>query len=128
MLCGCAEQLGNGSISLKLQTNRPLVFIQDQLPSYTRDQIWEWMSEAHARWSAVCDWQVRRIHDLAEAGPNDYVQTVYVADLGGDGILADQRLPYNGGRRLPMRLNERIRWVPTNGNFQNGTIDPIRTI
>ena len=125
--CGNPETLGDGSPALKLATNRPKVLIRDALPGYTRDDIWGWLKEAHARWASVCDWQATRIHDLTEMGPNDYVQLVTVADLGSSGVLADQMLPYSGGQVLLNRINSRIRWKPTDGPMQSGTVDPIRT-
>lgn len=127
-VCGCPEQLGDGTPSLKLQTNRPLVFVQDALPGHTKDTIWSWLEESHARWGAVCDWKATRIKNLNEAGQTDYVQLVTVADLGGGGVLADQVLPYPGGRVLRMRINSRIRWKATDGPMQGGTIDPVRTL
>lgn len=129
MICGCVEQFGDGTPALKLPTNRPLVFIQDALPAHSKDSIWEWMKEAHARWSEVCNWKAERIMDISEAGPNDCVQLVTVADLGSGGVLADQVLPYSGGRILRMRINHRINWkVASMGPMSPGTIDPIRTI
>lgn len=126
--CGNAEQFGDGTPALKLQTNRPLIFVQDALPGFSRDDIWSWLKEAHARWGSVCDWQARRITDLSEAGATDYVQLVTVADLGGGGVLADQMLPYSGGRVLRMRINTRITWKATDGAMGSGTIDPVRTL
>ena len=125
--CGNPETLGDGSPALKLATNRPKVLIRDALPGYTQDDIWGWLKEAHARWSSVCDWKAMRIHDLTEMGPNDYVQLVTVADLGSSGVLADMMLPYTGGQILTNRINSRIRWKPTDGPMQSGTVDPIRT-
>lgn len=127
-VCACVEQFGDGTPALKLATNRPLVLVQDGLPAHSKDTIWEWLKEAHARWSAVCDWQARRIMDLSEAGPDDYVNLVTVADLGGSGVLADQMLPYAGGRVLRMRINGRITWKATDRQFPSGTVDPIRTL
>ncbi len=127
-VCGVTEQFGDGSPALKLQSNRPLVVVQDALPSFDRDAIWSWLKEAHARWSSVCDWEARRIADPSEAGQGDVIQLVTVADLGNSGVLADQVLPHNGGRMLRMRLNARIRWKATDGPMSGGTIDPIRTI
>ena len=127
-VCGVVEQLGDGSPSLKLPTNRPLVLIQDALPNHSKDEIWSWMKEAHARWGAACDWQARRISDPAEISPNDYVNLITVADLGGSGVLADQMLPYASGQILRMRINSRISWRATDGPMQSGTIDPIRTL
>lgn len=130
-LCGCVEQFGDGTPALKLATNRPLVLVRDALPDHSRDEIWAWMQEAHARWSAVCDWQAKRIHDLSEAGPNDIVQLVTVADLGGrtngGQVLADQVMPYAGGRVLRMRINSRVKWVRTDGPMHDG-VDPARTL
>lgn len=126
-ICGCLEQFGDGSPALKLPTNRPCVLIQEAPVGYTLDDVWSWLREAHARWSAVCDWQARRVMDLSEVG-NGYVQLVTVADLGGQGVLADQMLPYAGGQILRMRLNSRIRWKATDGPMMSGTIDPVRTI
>jgi hypothetical protein len=126
--CGCVEQLGDGSPTLKLQTNRPLVFVRDALPGFSRDQIWSWVEEAYRRWGAVCDFKARRILDFAEAASTDYVNLITVADLGAGGVLADQQLPYTGGRVLMMRLNSRIRWMPTDGPMSGGGIDPVRTI
>lgn len=127
-VCGNGEQFGDGTPALKLATNRPLVYVQDALPSHSWDEIWTWLAEAHARWGAVCDWRARRIMDMTEAGPTDVVNLVTVADLGGGGILADQMLPYTGGRVLRMRINARIRWQATDGAMPQGTIDPIRTL
>ncbi len=126
--CGCPEEFGDGTPALRLQTNRPLILVQDALPNHPRDEIWMWMREAHARWGAVCDWQAKRIMDITEAQPGDVVQLVTVADLGGGGVLADQMLPYQGGRILRMRLNSRINWRATDGQMTSGTVDPIRTI
>lgn len=128
MLCGCVEQFGDGSPALKLPTNRPLVHIQSAPPGFSADAVWMWLREAHGRWSTVCDWRANRIMDLSDAGAGEYVQLVTVADLGGGGVLADQVLPYAGGRVLRMRLNSRIRWKATDGPMTGGTIDPIRTI
>jgi hypothetical protein len=127
-VCGVPEQLGDGSPTLKLSTNRPLVYVQDELPGHSRDEIWLWLEEANRRWGLVCDWVARRIMDMAEAGPTDIVNLVTVADLGGGGVLADQVLPYRGGRVLRMRINSRIRWKATDGAMTGGTIDPIRTL
>lgn len=126
-LCGVEEQLGDGSPSLKLGTNRPFVLVRDALPTATVDEIWDWLKEAHARWSAVCDWKATRIMDTSEAQAGSFVQLVTVADLGGGGVLADQVLPYAGGGVLRMRLNSRITWRPTDGPMQGG-VDPVRTI
>lgn len=126
LLCGCPEQYGDGTPALKLSTNRPLVLIQDTLPNYSRDEIWSWMREAHARWGAVCDWVAERINDISDAGPGDVVNLITVADLGGGGVLADQMLPYTGGRILRMRLNRRVNWRATDGQM-SGFVDPIRT-
>ena len=128
MRCGCREQLGDGTALLKLQTNRPLVCIQGAPPRYTKDDVWSWLKEAHARWGVECDWVVERIDDISDAKPTDYVQVVQVKDLGGTGVLADQVLPYPGGNVLRMRINSRIRWKATDGFFQSGTVDPVRTI
>jgi hypothetical protein len=128
MLCGVHEALGDGSPSLKLGTNRPLVYIQDALANHSKDVIWEWLKEAHARWGAVCDWKAERIVDLSESGPNDFIHLVTVADLGGGGVLADQMLPYSGGRILRMRINARINWQATDGQMTGGKVDPLRTI
>ena len=128
MLCGCLEQFGDGTPSLKLPTNRPLVFIAAAPPGYTLDEVWGWLKEGHDRWGAVCDWKAERIDDVADAGAGDYVQLVTVADLGSGGVLADQMLPYAGGRILRMRLNSRIAWKATDGYMQPGLIDPIRTV
>lgn len=126
-VCGCGEQFGDGTPALKLATNRPLVLVRDALPGFTQDQIWAWFDEAYnRRWAKVCDWYARRIRDLTEAGPSDYVNLITVDDLGGGGILADQMLPYSGGRILRMRLNSRIQWRPHNGPGQG--IDPVRVI
>lgn len=126
--CGCTEALGDGSPALKLGTNRPLVFVRDELPGHSRDVIWSWLKEAHARWGAVCDWKAERIMDLSDAGAQDIVHFVTVADLGGSGVLADQYLPYTGGKILRMRINQRIRWRATDGQMTGGYVDPIRTI
>lgn len=126
--CGCLEQFGDGSPALKLATNRPLVFVQDALPSWGKDAIWDWIAEGYERWAKVCDWKGRRIMDMNEAGPTDVVHLITVADLGGSGVLADQMLPYTGGRVLKMRINSRIKWQPTNGQMPSGTVDPIRTL
>jgi hypothetical protein len=128
LLCGVQEMLGDGSPALKLATNRPLVLVRDALPNHSRDELWSWLKEAHARWGSVCDWQARRIHDESEIGPNDYVNFVTAADLGGGGVLADQVLPYRGGRVLRMRINIRPRWKATDGPMAGGTVDPIRTL
>lgn len=127
-ICGVPESLGDGSPTLKLDTNRPLVFIQDALPNHSKDEIWVWMEEANRRWGLVCDWQARRIMDMGEAGPTDFVNLVTVADLGDGGVLADQQLPYRSGRILRMRINSRIRWKATDGPMTGGTIDPLRTL
>jgi hypothetical protein len=37
-------------------------------------------------------------------------------------------LPYAGGRIYRMRINKRIKWKATDGNFAPGTVDPIRTL
>ena len=127
-MCGCVEQFGDGSPALKLGTNRPLVYVQDALPGFSRDVIWSWLKEGHARWGAVCDWLADRIDDMSDAGPNDIVQLVTVADLGGGGVLADQMLPYSGGSVLRMRINSRIKWKATDGQMASGTVDPVRTL
>lgn len=127
-VCGCAEMFGDGTPALKLQTNRPLVFVRDALPGFSQDDIWGWLKEGHSRWKNVCDWGVRRIMDLSEAANTDYVQLVTVADLGDAGVLADQMLPYTGGRILRMRINSRISWLATDGLMSSGTVDPIRTL
>lgn len=127
MLCGVVEQLGDGTPSLKLPTNRPCVLVRDPLAGYTHTEIWGWIKEAYARWSAVCDWAGERIADLSEANGR-IVHLITVADLGDNGVLADQQLPYTGARVLPMRINTRIRWKPTDGPMLSGTIDPIRTL
>lgn len=128
LLCGVREALGDGSPSLKLGSNRPLVLIQDALPSHGRDEIWSWLEEAHNRWGKVCDWKAERIMDITDLGPNDYVQLVTVADLGTQGVLADQMLPYTGGRILKMRINYRVNWKRTDGPMPQGTVDPVRTL
>lgn len=121
--------LGDGTPALKLPTNRPLVLVRDPLPGWDRDAIWGWLDEAYnRRWGAVCDLRARRIFDLAEAGPADVVNLVTVADLGGGGVLADQMLPYTNARVLVMRINSRIKFVPTDGQMASGTIDPVRMI
>lgn len=128
-VCNNTEQLGDGTPALKLPTNRPCVYIQQAPSGFSLDNVWEWFNEAYnVRWAAVCDWRARRIMSLSEAEPNDYVNHIKVADLGGGGVLADQQLPYTGGRVLTMRLNSRIRWKPTDGNMTSGTIDPIRVV
>lgn len=126
--CGCTEAFGDGSPALKLPTNRPLVLVQDALPGHSVDILWTWLREAHARWGSVCDWQARRIFDPREAGAGDYVQLVTGADLGGGGVLADQMLPYAGGRILRLRINNRIHWRATDGPMGAGEIDPVRTL
>lgn len=128
LFCGNIERFGDGTPALKLQTNRPLVYVQDALPNFNKDEIWSWLKEAFARWEAVCDFKATRIMDLQAAGQTDYVNVVTVEDLGGSGILADQMLPYQGGRILRMRINSRINWKATDGPMQGGTIDPIRTL
>lgn len=126
--CGSVEQFGDGTPALKLATNRPLVMVQDALPGFSRDVIWSWFVEAHARWGSVCDWQARRIMDMSEAGPNDFVNLITVADLGPSGVLADQMLPYSGGNVLRMRINSRISWHATDGRMPSGKVDPLRTL
>ena len=128
IVCGNTEMLGDGQVlSLKLQTNRPLVLVRDALPGFDQEVIWEWLRTAYSRWTAVCDLVPRRILDLAEAGAADVVNFVTVADLGGGGVLADQQLPYPGGNVLRMRINSRIKWKPTDGQMSGG-VDPIRTL
>lgn len=127
MLCGCVEQFGDGTPALKLGTNRPLVLVRDALPNHDREAIWTWLEEAYRRWSLVCDFNCKRISDVSEAGPNDVIHLVTVADLGGEGVLADQMLPYTGGRILRMRINSRIAWNRTDGPMTSG-IDPVRTL
>lgn len=128
LFCGNGEKFGDGTPALKLSTNRPLVYIQDQLPNFNKESIWSWLKEAYARWEAVCDFRATRIMDLQAAGQTDVVNLITVEDLGGSGILADQMLPYQGGRILRMRINARINWKATDGPMQGGTIDPIRTL
>lgn len=128
MICGVQEEFGDGSPTLKLPTNRPLVLVRDPLPQHPVEEIWEWVEEAYRRWTAVCDLVPKRIFDLTEAGPNDVVNLITVADLGGGGVLADQMLPYQGGRTLRMRINSRIKWQATDGQMVGGTIDPRRTL
>jgi hypothetical protein len=126
--CDNPEQLGDGTtMMLKLQTNRPLVYVKDPLPGYGVDVIWEWLRTAYARWTSVCDLEPRRILSPAEATPADVVNYVTVANLGGGGVLADQQLPFPGGTVLRMRINSVIKWVPTDGPMQGG-IDPVRTL
>jgi hypothetical protein len=126
--CACPEQLGDGTPSLKLPTNRPLVFVRDSLRDYSQDKIWNWVEDACARWTSVSDIRVERIMDPSDAGPNDVLLLITVADLGGGGVLADQQLPYVGGRVLRMRINSRINWKPTKGRMAAGTVDPLRVI
>ncbi len=126
--CNNREQMGDGTMMLKLPTNRPLVFVQDQLPGFSRDDIWLWLKEGYDRWGEVCDLVATRIHNLSDASSNSVVQVVTVADLGGGGVLADQMLPYPNARRLTMRINVRIKWKATDGPMPSGTIDPIRTL
>ena len=126
--CGVGEMFGDGTPALQLPTKRPMVLIQDALPSASKDVIWDWYRAAAQRWEAVCGLMFRRISDLSEANDGDVVNLVTVADLGGGGILADQMLPYRGGQMLRMRINRRIRWEATDGSMMGGTIDPIRTI
>lgn len=125
--CGNTEMLGDGAPSLKLGTNRPLYLVQDALPSHSVEEIAAWLTEAFARWGSVCDLVARRIHDLAEASSTDIVNVVTVADLGGRGVLADQMLPYVGGKKLRMRINSRIDWKATDGPMAGG-VDPVRTL
>ena len=127
-ICGVRETFGDGTPALKLGTNRPLVLVRDSLPQHTRDEIWNWLQEANARWSGVCNWQARRILDITETGANDYINLVTTADLGSSGVLADQMLPYTGGRVLRMRINNRIQWKAADGPMPSGTVDPIRTL
>lgn len=126
MLCGCTEQLGDGTPALKLPTNRPLVIVRDALPGHSQDEIWSWIEEAYRRWTEVCDFVPRRI-TAGQEKPGDFVNLITVADLGGGGVLADQELPYSGGSVLRMRINSRINWVRTDGQMQGG-IDPVRTL
>lgn len=126
--CGVAEMFGDGSMLLKLQTNRPAFCISDALPGYDADTIAKWIEEAFARWGQVADIVARRIKKLSDLKSGEYAVNVTVADLGTSGVLADQRLPHHGGFILPMRINNRINWVPTNGQMQGRTIDPIRTL
>lgn len=127
-VCGVKAQLGDGIASLKLSTNRPLFLVQDRLPGFSHDVIADWYAEAFGRWTRIADVTTRRIHDLAEAGPGDVVNVITVADLGGGGVLADQVLPFQGGRILRMRLNARIRWHVTDNVMPSGTVDPLRVI
>lgn len=127
-VCGNMEQFGDGTPALKLQTNRPLVLVQDKLPNNPITEIIEWVREAYRRWTVVCDFVPRFITDLGQAGPGDVVNLITVADLGGSGVLADQMLPYTGGRILRMRINSRVTWKRTDGPMQQGTIDPVRTL
>lgn len=127
-VCGVAEALGDGTPSLKLPTNRPLVYVQDALPGHNQDEIWSWVKEAYARWTAVCDWRGMRILDIHDAPPDAIVHLITVADLGTGGVLADQVLPYTQATVLRMRLNVRIQWKATDGQMSGGFVDPIRTI
>jgi hypothetical protein len=128
-VCGCKAQLGDGTPSLKLPTNRPLVYVQQAPSGYTLDDVWKWLEEAYnRRWGSVCNFQARRIMSLNEATASDYVNHVTVADLGNGGVLADQELPYASGRRLMMRINSRIKWKPTDGAMTGGSIDPVRVV
>lgn len=125
--CGCSEQFGDGTPALKLPTNRPLYLVRDELPDYRQEEIAAWMAEAFARWGAVAYVDAQRIRDLSEAGRDDIVCLVTVADLGNRGVLADQQMYYTGANILTMRINRRITWRPTDGAMRDGTVDPIRT-
>jgi hypothetical protein len=127
-LCGVPEMFGDGSMLLKLQSNRPAFCISDALPGYDVETIADWIEEAFSRWGQVADIKARRIKKLSDLKSGEYCVNVTVADLGTSGVLADQRLPHPGGFVLPMRINNRINWVPTNGQMQGRTIDPVRTL
>src|SRR5262245_18194260 len=125
--CSNPEQLGDGTATLKLETNRPLVLVRDRLPQHGVGVIWEWTRTAYSRWTAVANVEPKRIFAMTEATSADVVQLVTVANLGSGRVLADQMLPYPGGNVLTMRINTVIRWNPTDGPMQQG-IDPVRTL
>lgn len=126
-VCGNGEMLGDGTAALKLPTNRPLYFVRDRLPGYSVEYIAGWIAEAFASWGKVCNLVARRIMSEQEAGPDDVVCLVTVDDLGSSGVLADQVLPYPGGKVLRMRINNRITWKRSDG-VMSGGIDPLRCL
>ena len=126
--CGCVQQFGDGTAAIKLATNRPLVFIRDALSGWTKDDIWTWIKEGYLRWGDVCNLAPTRIMSDSDAKPSDIVHYITVANLGGGGVIADQMLPYNGGKQLVMRINSIVKFKPTDGPMQSGTVDPIRAL
>lgn len=128
LFCGCSETLGDGTPALKLATNRPLVYVRDSLPAHGKDEIFSWIRLAYQRIGEVCDWKGERIHNLNDAPAGRIVHLITVADLGNGGVLADQMMPYAGGNVLAMRINTRVHWQATDGQMQQGTVDPIRTL
>lgn len=126
--CGNTEAYRTRSEAMaaevKLQTNRPLYLIKEPLPGKSRDETAELYERAFKRWGKA-DIKTRRITDQAEAGPNDVVNLITAADLGGGGVLADQMLPNGSEKILQMRMNTRIKWMVTDSAMSDG-IDPVR--
>lgn len=128
--CGVVEQYQSRDKAMtaaaRLGTKRPLVYIQDALPGWTKEATGNAYMEAAARWTAGADIAWTLITDMAQAGPSNIVNKITVADLGTGGVLADQVLPNGSGRILPMRMNTRISWVKTDGPMPNGKVDVLR--
>lgn len=127
--CGVVEQYQTRDKAMtaeaRLGTKRPLVFIQDALPGWSKDATATAYMDAASRWTAGADIAWTLITDMAQAGPSNIVNRVSVADLGGGGVLADQMLP-SGQRILQMRMNSRISWVKTDGSMPGGKVDAVR--
>lgn len=109
MLCGVREMIGDGSAAVKLQTNRPLVYIADAPPGVTRESLTASYLEAFERWTRVANVETRLITDLAEAGPSDVLNYVTTHAHAGQ-VLADQQLPNGSSNRLVMRVSTRVNW------------------
>lgn len=115
LTCGVTERVASrAEARAALQTNRPYYLVRTVPPGFTLDQVAAAVEEGCARWTREgVNVTIRRITDLAMAGPNDVVDVIDAAALG-PGVLADQTLGNGVTTRHQMRVSTRIDWERTN--------------
>jgi hypothetical protein len=107
-------QFGAGAVTYKLADQRPLFYVRDTPPQFTRRQWIEACSEAFGRWSEVCDVIFQPTDDERLA---QFVIFTHHFD-GPLGILADCELP------APRLTQQALRIDPTEKLQISDTPDP----
>lgn len=120
--CGVAEQLATKDLpaeAARMPTNRPTWCLQAEIRPFTDAQARQYLADAFARWSKVCNVV---FSETSSPGNANFVITEHDFGDGPSGVLADCQLPYGGQQR--MRLDRQGRWVVST-NPPSGSVDLI---